>query len=121
LHRLSGGAWLGSLREHLIASTSLSHVVARATTVVEGLLATLTTVLTAILTTAVLVGALALVPLALLAISTAHLAAVTTHTTILVVLTRHAVKVLHEVLLHFVETALLTLLVQLLGGHPELN
>lgn len=122
LHLLSGRhggvARLGSLRLHVLTVASLPHVVARTTTVVEGLLATSSL---AFLTT-VLVGALSLVALALLAISTAHLTAITHATTILIVaLSSHAVKVLHEVLLHFIETALFTLLVQLLGGHPELN
>jgi hypothetical protein len=62
---------------------------------------------------------LALVALALLAV-TAHLAAIRS-ATVLATLASHAVKILHEVLLHFVETTLLALLVQLLGRHPELN
>ena len=121
LHLLLGGhAWdhgWASLVLHVVAvAASLSHVVAAATGTTAVALEIATT-LTIVL--AVVLISLALVALALLAV-TAHLAAIRS-ATVLATLASHAVKILHEVLLHFVETTLLALLVQLLGRHPELN
>ena len=112
-----GVAGLASLRLHVLAVASpVVHVVAGAAAVVVWLATTLTVVLPA-----VLVGSLTLVTLALLAVSTAHLAAITHGAAILAAWSSHVVKILHEVLLYLVEAALLALLVQFLGGHPELD
>lgn len=97
-----------ALSLHVIALTVLSHVVTRTTTVVE-------VFGTGSATLATLVSATALV----LAVLTIHLTVVLIATVL--TLASHVVKVLHEVLLHLIEAALFALLVQLLGGHPELN
>ena len=109
-HLLHSG-WVDGLALglHVIAAaTTLSHVVARTTTVVEGFGTGSTTLAT-------LVSAAALV----LAILTVHLTVVLIAAVL--TLTSHVVKVLHEVLLHLIEAALFALLVQFLGRHPELN
>jgi hypothetical protein len=69
-------------------------------------------------TIALLEGALLATLVVVLAVSALVHASVLHATTELLGLC--VVKVLHEVLLDFLEAALLTLLVQLVGGHPEL-
>ena len=71
----------------------------------------------------VLVAARTLVPLTLIIIltTTVVVVAVALHTFTGLSANGMLVEVLHEVLLNLVEAALLTLLVQLLGGHPELD
>ena len=98
-------------REATGSRTAATAVVAAATIVVE--LTTLTT-LTAILS--LLAVALVVVVRAstMVALSTNLL-----HSTVLATLVGKDGT--HEVLLHFLEAALLALLVQLLSGHPELD
>ena len=75
----------------------------------------------------VLVAARTLVPLtlviilAVLSVTTVVVVAVALHTVTGLSANGMLVEVLHKVLLNLVEAALLTLLVQLLGGHPELD
>lgn len=99
----------------LAAATTLSHVLGAGTaTTIVVLIATLfATALATLVSTPTLVATLSLLAI------TAHLATVL-HDAILA-LTGHVVEIFHEVLLNLVETALFTLLVQLLGGHPELH
>ena len=100
--------WL-ALRLHVFAVTAtLSHVVSTGTTTVVEVFTTLATTLATLVATATLITTLALLLATVL-----HVLAV--------VLAGHVVEVLHEVLLDLVEATLLTLLMQLLGGHPELN
>ena len=101
-------AW-PALRLHVVAVTAtLSHVVSTGTTTVVEIFTALATTLATLVTTATLITTLALLLATVL-----HVLAV--------VLAGHVVEVLHEVLLDLVEATLLTLLMQLLGGHPELN
>ena len=97
-----------ALSLHVIALAVLSHVVTRTTTVVE-------VFGTGSATLATLVSATALV----LAVLAVHLTVILIAA--ILTLASHVVKVLHEVLLHLIEAALFAFLVQLLGGHPELN
>lgn len=97
----------------VVALSSLSSV--RATTVVV------------VVISFVLVAARTLVPLtlviilAVLSVTTVVVVAVALHTVTGLSANGMLVEVLHKVLLNLVEAALLTLLVQLLGGHPELD
>ena len=101
-------AWL-ALRLHVVAVTAtLSHVVSTGTATVVEVFTALATTLATLVTTATLITTLALLLATVL-----HVLAV--------VLAGHVVEVLHEVLLDLVEATLLTLLMQLLGGHPELD
>jgi hypothetical protein len=99
----------------LAAAATLSHVVGAGTAAtIVVLVASLAAIaLAALVATTTLVATLSLLTV------TAHLATVL-HGAILA-LTGHVVQILHEVLLDLVETALFTLLMQLLGGHPELH
>ena len=110
LRHLRHGRWVHglALSLHVIAVAALSHVVTRTATVVE-VFGTRSATLAALVSTTALV----------LAILPVHLTVVLIATVL--TLASHVVKVLHEVLLHLIEAALFALLVQLLGGHPELN
>lgn len=103
-----------SLSLLVVATTSISLVVAGTSAVVVVLVLRTATILSLVLATLVVV-------LTVLTVS-AHVAVVL-HAGLSVLLAANGsvVKILHKVLLDFVETTLLTLLVELLSGHPELD
>ena len=104
----------------------LLHLVTIAVVALSSLSSVGATTVVVVVISFVLVAARTLVPLTLVIIL-----AVLSVTTVVVAVALHTVtglsangmlvEVLHKVLLNLVEAALLTLLVQLLGGHPELD
>lgn len=102
----------------LVAFTALTAVV-EATSVVVVVELTVSTTLTRVVSVVVLAVTLVVASLATLEVASVLLVA--TLTTVLTTWLATELEVFHEVLLHFLEAALLTLLMQLLSGHPELD
>ena len=101
----------------LVAFTALTAVVEATSVVVVEL--TVSTTLTRVVSVVVLAVSLVVASLATLEVASVLLVA--TLTTVLTTWLATELEVFHEVLLHFLEAALLTLLMQLLSGHPELD
>ena len=95
-----------------VAVSTLSLVRSVSTTVIVVLITLVTTL-------ALILPAALVVVVALLAISTVHIRATFLVTAHLIHLTIE--KVLHKILLHFVEASELALLMQFLSRHPELD
>lgn len=101
----------------LVAFTTLAAVVVPTSVVVVEL--TVSATLTRVVSVVVLAVSLVVASLATLEVSSVLLVA--TLTTVLTTWLATKLEVFHEVLLHFLEAALLTLLMELLSGHPELD
>ena len=105
----------------------LLHLVTIAVVALSSLSSVGATTIVVVVISFVLVAARTLVPLTLviiltvLSVTTVVVVAVALHTVTGLSANGMLVEVLHKVLLNLVEAALLTLLVQLLGGHPELD
>lgn len=105
----------------------LLHLVTIAVVALSSLSSVGATTVVVVVISFVLVAARTLVPLtlviilAVLSVTTVVVVAVALHTVTGLSANGMLVEVLHKVLLNLVEAALLTLLVQLLGGHPELD
>ena len=112
---------------HLALSRLLLHLVTIAVVALSSLSSVRATTVVVVVISFVLVAARTLVPLtlviilAVLSVTTVVVVAVALHTVTGLSANGMLVEVLHKVLLNLVEAALLTLLVQLLGGHPELD
>lgn len=102
----------------LVAFTTLTAVVVP-TSVVVVVELTVSATLTRVVSVVVLAVSLVVASLATLEVASVLLVA--TLTTILTTWLATELEVFHEVLLHFLEAALLTLLMELLSGHPELD
>lgn len=105
----------------------LLHLVTIAVVALSSLSSVGATTIVVVVISFVLVAARTLVPLTLviiltvLSVTTVVVVAVALHTVTGLSANGMLVEVLHKVLLNLVEAALLTLLMQLLGGHPELD
>ena len=105
----------------------LLHLVTIAVVALSSLSSVGATTVVVVVISFVLVAARTLVPLtlviilAVLSVTTVVVVAVALHTVTGLSANGMLVEVLHKVLLNLVEAALLTLLMQLLGGHPELD
>lgn len=105
----------------------LLHLVTIAVVALSSLSSVRATTIVVVVISFVLVAARTLVPLTLviiltvLSVTTVVVVAVALHTVTGLSANGMLVEVLHKVLLNLVEAALLTLLMQLLGGHPELD
>ena len=106
----------------------LLHLVTIAVVALSSLSSVGATTIVVVVISFVLVAARSLVPLTLvviiltvLSVATVVVVAVALHTVTGLSANGMLVEVLHKVLLNLVEAALLTLLVQLLSGHPELD
>lgn len=110
-----------ALRHLTLSGLLLLHLVTIAVVALSSLSSVGATTIVVVVISFVLVAARTLVPLTLVIILTVVVVAVALHTFTGLSANGMLVEVLHEVLLNLVEAALLTLLVQLLGGHPELD
>lgn len=111
------------LSRHATSDYSLSLLVVAATSISLVVAGTSTVVVVLVLRTAILSLVLATLVVVLTVLTVSAHVAVVLHAGLSVLLATNGsvVKILHKVLLDFVETTLLTFLVKLLSGHPELD
>jgi hypothetical protein len=113
-NRSSWGLLLLLLRLVSFTATTLAHVVSLSTT-------TTSTVVKLVTTRTTIVLALLTLTLVIIVIGASTLVALTSNLLAAVLAALVGENSSHKVLLNFLEATLLALLVQLLGGHPELD